>query len=51
MFWGVDELTSQRNMEMVNLLAGRVTTKGPSGACGINKQLVIEVPLRLDKLS
>jgi len=51
MFWGVDELTSQRNMKMVNLLAGRVTTKGPSGACGINKPLVIDMPVRLDKLA
>ena len=51
MFWGVDPLTGQRNMKMVNLLAGRDTTKGPSGACGINKPLVIDLPVRLDKLS
>jgi hypothetical protein len=51
MFWGVDEATGQRNMKRVNLLAGRDTTKGPSGACGINKQLVIELPVRLEKLS
>ena len=51
MFWGVDPLTGQRNMKMVNLLAGRNTTKGPSGACGINKPLVIELPVRFEKLS
>jgi hypothetical protein len=51
MFWGVDELTGQRNMKMVNLLTGRDTTKAPSGACGINKPLVIDLPVRLDKLS
>lgn len=51
MFWGVDPATSQRNMKMVDLLAGRDTTKGPSGACGINKPLVIEMPVRLEKLS
>ncbi len=51
MFWGVDPLTGQRNKKMVDLLAGRDTTKAPSGACGINKPLVIELPVRLDKLS
>ena len=51
MFWGVDPATGQRNMKMVNLLAGRDTTKGPSGACGINRPLVIELPMRLEKLS
>ena len=51
MFWGVDDLTGQRNMKMVNVLAGRDTTKAPSGACGINKQLVIELPVRLEKLA
>ena len=51
MFWGMDPLTGQRNMKMVNLLAGRTTTKGPSGACGINKPLVIELPVRFEKLS
>jgi hypothetical protein len=51
MFWGVDPATNQRNMKMVNLLAGRDTTKGPSGACGINRPLVIELPVRLEKVS
>jgi len=26
-------------------------TKAPSGACGINKPLVIDMPVRLDKLA
>lgn len=33
------------------VLAGRDKTIGPSGACGVNKWLHIEMPLRLDKLS
>lgn len=51
LFWGVDPATRQRNMKKVDLLAGTQTTKGPSGACGINKPLVIEQPVRLDKLA
>jgi hypothetical protein len=35
----------------VDLLTGRDTTKAPSGACGINKPLRIDMPVRLDKLS
>ncbi len=50
MFWGVDELSGQRNLKIVNLLAGRDSTHAPSGACGINKQLYIEMPLRLEKI-
>jgi hypothetical protein len=50
MFWGVDELTGQRNMKMMNLMAGTDSTHGPSGACGINKQLFIEMPVRMEKV-
>ena len=32
-------------------LAGRDKTIGPSGACGVNKWLHIEMPFRLDKIS
>jgi hypothetical protein len=32
-------------------LAGEERTTGPSGACGINKLLVIRMPVRLDKVS
>jgi hypothetical protein len=51
MFWGTDPLSGQRNMTMTNLLSGRDSTHAPSGACGINKQLFIEMPVRLDKIS
>lgn len=33
------------------ILGGRVKTVGPSGACGINKPLTIDMPFRLDKVS
>jgi hypothetical protein len=51
MFWGWDPLTNTREMTMVDMLAGRDRTQGPSGACGINKPLVIELPLRLEKVA
>jgi hypothetical protein len=50
-FWGWDPANSERNMKIVDLLVGRDTTKGPSGACGINKPLVIELPMRLEKVA
>jgi hypothetical protein len=50
-FWGVDQLTNNRDNKKVDLLTGRDVTKAPSGACGINKPLVIDMPVRLDKLA
>jgi hypothetical protein len=50
-FWGMDPLTNRREMTRTNLLSGVDKTRAPSGACGINKPLVIELPVRLDKLS
>jgi hypothetical protein len=50
LFWGVTEW-GQREMTNVNVQGGFDTTKGPSGACGVNKQLIIQLPLRLEKLS
>jgi hypothetical protein len=50
-FWGWDPVNSQTNMTFVDMLAGRTRTQAASGACGINKPLVIEVPVRLEKLS
>lgn len=50
-FWGIDPLTNQRNMTHVELLSGTDKTTAPSGACGINKPLVIELPVRLEKIS
>lgn len=50
-FWGWDPVNSYRNLKIVDLLAGRDRTLAASGACGINKPLVIELPMRLEKLS
>jgi hypothetical protein len=50
MFWGIDPLTGQRNMTRTTLLGGTNATHAPSGACGINKQLFIEMPVRLEKV-
>jgi len=50
-FWGWDPIQSQRSTKIRDLLAGRVRTQAASGNCGINKPLVIEVPIRLEKLS
>lgn len=33
------------------VLAGRDKTTGPSGACGANRWLVIEMPMRMDKIT
>jgi hypothetical protein len=50
-FWGWDVANSMTVHTNVGLLAGRDRTMGPSGACGINKPLIIELPLRMEKLS
>jgi hypothetical protein len=51
LFWGMDPLTNRREMTRTNLLSGTDKTHAASGACGINKPLVIELPVRLDKVS
>lgn len=50
-FWGVDPASGDEDLRRVDLLAGIDRTIAPSGACGINKPLVIEMPMRLEKLS
>jgi|ERR1700694_873828 hypothetical protein len=49
MFWGVDA-DGQMDPHS-NVLAGTDVTHGDSGACGINKPLVIRLPLRVQKVS
>jgi hypothetical protein len=48
-FWGVDD-NGQTEEANTSLLAGNDTTFGESGACGINKVLVIALPLRLQRI-
>lgn len=49
-FWGLSD-TGIVDMKNLQMLAGRDVTIGPSGACGINKPLVIQLPLRMERLS
>jgi hypothetical protein len=48
-FWGV-EATGQTDDANTALLAGNDTTFGHSGDCGVNKVLVIALPLRLQRI-
>jgi hypothetical protein len=50
-FWGIDPVRAERNLRIVDLLGGYERTVGPSGACGSNMPVVIEYPLRLEKVS
>ena len=47
----IDPATNEYSPKNVSLLMGRNQTKGPSGACGRNKPVVIEMPVRMEKLS
>lgn len=49
-FWSVDPVTNERYSTGTTLLGGREITMSRSGSCGINKNLQIELPFRLDKL-
>lgn len=51
MFWGWNPVISERNLKIVDFLAGLDTTKAASGICGVNKPLVIEMPMRLEKIA
>lgn len=48
-FYGVDD-AGQVDDTNTALLGGHDTTFGHSGACGVNKQLVIALPMRLQKI-
>jgi len=49
-FYATDAATGQPQTGSP-LLTGKDTTVGPSGACGQNKWLEIELPFRMDKVS
>lgn len=49
-FYPIDEATGYPQYG-APLLTGKDKTIGPSGACGQNKWLEIEIPFRLDKVS
>ena len=49
--WGINPALNERDLRITDLLAGRVITETDSGACGVNKPLDIEVPVRMERLS
>jgi hypothetical protein len=49
-FWGQDPVGGWTDPNNVNLLAGQDRTIAASGACGVNKPLVIQMPVKLEKL-
>lgn len=49
--WGINLETTERVKKNVQTMAGRDITKTPSGACGKNQPLVIEMPVFVERLS
>lgn len=49
--WGINPALNERDLRITDLLAGRNITETDSGACGINKPLDIELPVRAERLS
>jgi hypothetical protein len=50
LFWGTNA-RGMGDLKNIDLLAGWDRTAGPSGACGINKPLVIKTPIRVERLA
>lgn len=48
---GWDDARSERVTPAEDFLIGRDQTKGPSGACGSNQPVVIEMPVKVQKIS
>jgi hypothetical protein len=49
--WGINPALNERDLKITDLLAGRNITETESGACGINKPLDIELPVRMERTS
>jgi hypothetical protein len=47
----VNPATSEYSSKNVTYLMGRNQTKSPSGACGVNAPVVIEMPVNMQKIS
>ncbi|RAV07128.1 hypothetical protein DQP55_22575 [Mycolicibacterium sp. GF69] len=47
---GWDPTINQRMTKNTDFLMGRDQTKGPSGACGSNQPVVIEMPVKVQKI-
>lgn len=51
LLWGVNPETEQSVMRNIQTFAGRNITSSDSGACGVNNPLVIELPVKAQKLT
>lgn len=49
--WGMDPVRERRVTRFIKTFGGRNVTKSDSGACGVNQSKVIELPVRMEKLS
>ncbi|HEY9266061.1 MAG TPA: hypothetical protein VIQ11_15800 [Mycobacterium sp.] len=49
--WGMNPAIERRITKNITTIDGRNITKSDSGACGVNKSKVIELPVRMEKLS
>ncbi|OBI78513.1 hypothetical protein [Mycobacterium sp. E740] len=47
---GWNPARNERNVKITDFLMGRDQTKGPSGACGTNQPVVIEMPVKMQKI-
>ena len=48
--WGVNRANEQRVTRDISTFAGRNVTKSNSGACGVNKPKVIEMPVLMERI-
>ena len=48
--WGFNPSTSEKNKDR-NLIVGWERTQAPTGACGYNKPVVTQLPVRLEQIS
>ncbi len=51
LLWGINPASEERVTKDIKYMAGRDITRTASGACGVNKPLVIELPVYIEKLS
>lgn len=49
--WGFDSMRLERSNFNTDFLVGRNIGKSASGACGRNQPMVIELPIRLERIS
>lgn len=50
-FSGIDPISETMSRKITDFMVGRQRTVSPSGSCGTNKPLVIETPMKLERLS